>query len=313
MYKNIHVVINPASGKPEPILSILNQVWKPHDITWDNSVTLEPGDCTRLVREALERGVDLVAVYGGDGTIMEAANGLMGSSTPLLVLPGGTGNVFSIELGIPQDTNAAVELAVNPQARTRAVDVGQCGERYFLLRVGIGFAAEQINLTSRELRDKFGKLAYFIAALQAMPKAGSAQYHIQIDGEEMTFEGATCLVENAGNIGIAGTSLVPDVHVDDGLLDLVVLRGVDLQTTLHAFSSILRKEKELENLDHRQGREFTIRSDPPQSVVADGEPCGETPCTVKVHPSAIKVIVPPEVETAKEETPKKEAPKEATK
>jgi diacylglycerol kinase family enzyme len=187
------------------------------------------------------------------------------------------------------------------------VDVGQCGERYFLLRVGIGFSAEQINLTSRELRDKFGKLAYFIAALQAMPKAESAQYHIQVDGEEMTFEGATCLVENAGNIGVAGTSLVPDIRVDDGLLDLVVLRGVDLQTALQALSSIRGQEKELENLDHRQGREFVIHSDPPQSVVVDGESWGKTPCSVKVHAGAIQVLVPPEEGVRKTRHPRKKS------
>jgi diacylglycerol kinase family enzyme len=118
MYKNIHVVINPASGKAEPILSILNQVLHPHDIAWYNSVTHEAGDCTGLVREALERKVDLVAVYGGDGTVMEAANGLMGSEIPLLVLPGGTGNVFSIEIGIPR-TWLQQSAGSQPKARSR--------------------------------------------------------------------------------------------------------------------------------------------------------------------------------------------------
>jgi diacylglycerol kinase (ATP) len=303
MYKNIHVVINPASGKPEPILTILNQVLTPAGIAWDNSVTQQPGDCTRLVVEALERGVDLVAVYGGDGTVMEAANGMIGSDTPLLLLPGGTGNIFSIELGIPQDLTQAVELAVNPQTVTRAVDVGQCGERYFLLRVGIGFVAEQINLTSRELRDRFGKLAYFIAALQAMPTVESAQYRIEIDGEELDFEGTVCMIENAGNIGVPNTSLVPDIRVDDGLLDLIVLRGIDLQTALQAISSITGGDKELENLDHSQGRRFTIHSDPPQKVVVDGEPHGETPVSVEVYPAAVNVLVPPQEGTPEEGTP----------
>jgi diacylglycerol kinase (ATP) len=305
MYENIHVVINPAAGKSEPVLSILNQVLKPAGITWDNSVTQQAGDCTRLVREAIDRGVDLIAVYGGDGTIMEAANGLIGSDTPLLVLPGGTGNVFSIELGIPQDLQAAAELLLDPQARTRSIDVGRCGERYFLLRVGIGFVAEQIKLTSRELRDRYGKLAYFIAALQAVPGAESAQYCIQVDGEDMDFEGAMCLIENAGNIGFANTSLVPEIRIDDGLLDLIVLRGIDLETGLAALSSITGRETQLENLDHRQARELTIQADPPQKVVVDGEPFGETPCSVQIHPAAIQVLSTPQEETPSEETPSK--------
>jgi diacylglycerol kinase (ATP) len=305
MYENIHVVINPAAGKSEPVLSILNQVLKPAGITWDNSITQQAGDCTRLVREAIDRGVDLIAVYGGDGTIMEAANGLIGSEIPLLVLPGGTGNVFSIELGIPQDLQAAIELLLDPQARIRAIDVGRCGERYFLLRVGIGFVAEQINLTSRELRDRYGKLAYFIAALQAVPSAAAAQYHIQVDGEDMDFEGTMCLIENAGNIGISNTSLVPDVSIDDGLLDLIVLRGIDLETALSALSSVTGRETRFENLDHRQGRELTIQADPPQKVVVDGEPFGETPCSIHIHPAAIQVLSTPQEETPSEETPSK--------
>lgn len=290
MYDNIHVVINPAAGKPEPVLAILNQILNPAGITWDNSVTKQAGDGTRFVREAVDRGVDLIAVYGGDGTIMEAVNGLIGSDTPLLVLPGGTGNVFSIELGIPQDLQTAIQLVLDPKIDQHSIDVGRCGERYFLLRVGIGFVAEQINLTSREMRDRYGRLAYFMAALQAMPSAESAKYHIQVDGKDMDFEGAMCLIENAGNIGVPGTSLVPDVCIDDGLLDLVVLRGIDLETAISALSSITGRETQFDNLDHHQGREFFVQADPPQMVVVDGEPCGETPVDVQIHPAAVRVL-----------------------
>lgn len=292
MFKNIHVVINPASGQPEPVLHTLNQVFLPEGIDWDNSVTQEAGDATHQVVEAVEGGVDLVAVYGGDGTVMEAANGLIGSEVPMLVLPGGTGNVFSIEIGIPQDLRAAVELAINPESEIRPVDVGKCGKRHFLLRVGIGFVAEQVQLTSRELRDRYGKLAYFIAAMHALPTLEPARYNFEVDGEQLEYEGAMCLVENAGNIGLPDTSLVPDIHVDDGKLDLVVLRGIDIQTALSALSSITGGEPQFEHLAHRQGCEFSIRSDPPQKVVVDGEPYGETPCHIQVDPGAISVLVP---------------------
>lgn len=294
MYKNIHVVINPASGQPEPILHTLNKVFKTERVDWETSITHESGDAKRRVEQAIQSGADLVAIYGGDGSVMEAANGLMGSEVPLLVLPGGTGNVFSTEIGIPQELRAAAELAVRPDSRKRIIDVGKCGERFFLLRVGIGFVAEQMHLTSRELRNRYGKLAYFIAALQALPNLKPAHYRFDVDGEQLEYEGAMSLVENAGNIGIPGASLVPDTHIDDGLLDLVVLRDIDIQTGLAALSSITGGDPQFEHLAHRQGRQFTILSDPPQKVVVDGEPYGETPCSIQVHQGALAVIVPPE-------------------
>lgn len=297
MYKNIHVLINPASGQPEPVLHTLNQVFQPEGIYWDNSITHEAGDAARLAAEAVDRGVDLVAVYGGDGTVMEAANGLIGSEVPMLVLPGGTGNIFSTELGIPQELRVAAELVVSPNSRRRMIDVGKCRERFFLLRVGVGFVAEQVHLTSRELRDRYGKLAYFIAAIQALPTLKSALYHFEVDGEQIEYEGAMCMVENAGNIGLPGTSLVPDTRIDDGLLDLVVLRGVDIQTALSALTSITGGDPQFEHLAHLQGRQFTIHSDPPQKVIIDGEPHGETPCSIQVHPSALAALVPADAGT----------------
>ena len=89
-YKKVHVIINPAAGHDEPILNVLNHVFHPAGVEWDNSLTHQSGDATRLAAEAAASGVDLVAAYGGDGTQMEVANGLMGTGVPQAILPGGT-------------------------------------------------------------------------------------------------------------------------------------------------------------------------------------------------------------------------------
>lgn len=293
MGSQIHVVVNPAAGQPEPVLHALNQVFQGAGAEWTVSVTHEPGDATRQTREAVERGARVVAAYGGDGTVMEVANGLLGSDVPLAILPGGTGNVLSIELGIPQELERAAGLACREGAEVRRVDVGQCGERYFLLRLGVGFSAEQINLTSRELRDRYGRLAYFIAGLQALPQAEAVRYRFTLDGQEVEVEGATCLVSNAGSIGVPGLALMPDIQIDDGLLDVVVLEAVNLQALPSLAASVAGLSLDLEGLHHWQAREIVVDSDPAQSVVVDGEPWGETPCPVKVLPGAVAVLAPP--------------------
>ena len=292
MSKRIHVVVNPAAGQPEPILSTLNSVWGDAALTWDVSLTHEQGDATEQTRQAVEDGADIVAAYGGDGTIMEVVNGLMGSGVPLAVLPGGTGNVLSIELGIPQDLAQAAGLVLSEEATPQAVDVGQCGEQAFLLRVAAGFSAEQIQMTSRELRDRYGRLAYFIAGLQALPSAKTVRYRFTLDGQEEEFEGTTCLVANAGSIGIPGFSLVQSISIRDGLLDLVAIKTMDLKAVSSAAASIAGLDAESEDFRHWQAQEITIRCHPAQPVVVDGEDYGQTPCTVKALPEALSVIVP---------------------
>ncbi len=90
MARRIHVVINPGSGKPTPVLHTLNTVFRRRDIEWEISLTQKSGDAERFARQAAESGVDIMAAYGGDGTVMEVARGLMGLETPLAIFPGGT-------------------------------------------------------------------------------------------------------------------------------------------------------------------------------------------------------------------------------
>jgi YegS/Rv2252/BmrU family lipid kinase len=292
MSKRIHVVINPAAGQPEPILHILNGVFRPAGANWDVSITHEYGDATRQAREAAEGGADVVVAYGGDGTVMEVVNGLVATKVPLGILPGGTGNVLSVELDIPQTSEAAAQLLVSEEAQIRMVDVGQSGDKHFLLRAFIGFDARRIELATRDMRDRFGKAAYFIAALKAMPESEAVRYFLTLDGEEAECEGITCIVENAGSMGVRGLSLAPDISISDGLLDVIVIHGLDPLSLASALGSIADKPLDPDSFHHWQAREITIATDPPQAVIGDGESWGETPITMKVLPSAVPVIAP---------------------
>jgi diacylglycerol kinase family enzyme len=217
---------------------------------------------------------------------------------PMGILPGGTGNVLSLEVGIPQTLAEAAKIIVSENSTVRQIDVGQCdaanweGSRYFLLRVASGFDAQRINMTSRELRDKYGRMAYFIGALQAVPESKAVRYTFTLDGEDVEVKGFTCLVENAGNMGIPGISLASDVSISDGLLDVFCVYNLDFASLSSAAKSITNQPLDPESFRHWRAREVTIASDPPQPIVGDGEKWGETPVTVKVLPGAIGVITP---------------------
>jgi diacylglycerol kinase family enzyme len=120
---------------------------------------------TELCREAAQEGYDAVVAFGGDGTANEAANGLVGTRTPLTCLPGGRANVYCRILGIPPDVIAATEhlLALARDWRTREVDLGRVGERYFLFSAGVGLDAEVVGRVDSHPRLKARLGQYYYA------------------------------------------------------------------------------------------------------------------------------------------------------
>ncbi len=112
MGKRVRVIINPAAGQDEPVLGILNSVFHPAGVEWDVAITLKAGDAKRFAQQAVEEGIEVVAVYGGDGTVAEVASGLIGSEVPLAIFPGGTANVMSVELGISQRPGGSVRAGL---------------------------------------------------------------------------------------------------------------------------------------------------------------------------------------------------------
>jgi YegS/Rv2252/BmrU family lipid kinase len=292
MNRRIHVVINPASGRPKPILHYLNRIFKQAEIDWDISLTKERGDAERFARQAVENGVDVVAAYGGDGTVMEVAQGLLGSPVPLAILPGGSANLMSVELGIPKELEKAATIAADPESPTRQVDVGLAGENYFLLRVGTGFAARKVAYADRSIKNRFGVLAYSVAAVKSLKDTKSAHYHITLDGKQVETDAVTCLIDNAGNMGIQGFQPAKEIRVDDGWLDVLLLGSKGLVNLVTSGPSLLEADKSETVIEHWQARQITIAVDPPQPVQVDGEMVGDTPVSAEVLPGALKVIVP---------------------
>jgi len=290
-YKRIHVIINPAAGQDEPILNVLNDVFHPAGVEWDISITHKFSDATRLAKEAVASGVDLVAAYGGDGTQMEVANGLLGSNVPLAILPGGTGNAMAHELRVPINLRQAAELIVG-RSRRRAIDLVNMGDNVFMLRAYAGLNSQ--NAASREEKDKYGQLAYIRATLKFLSEVPPTYYHATIDGEDIEGEALIVFILNAGSIGgVLGIELpkIGDVNISDGHLDVyAVTKGVQpLRAVSH---HIFHHGESQAGVYHWRGREITLQADPHQEVWIDGELGGQTPFTVTTMSKALKIIVP---------------------
>ncbi len=289
-FRRVHVVINPASGGDEPILNTLNDVFGEGGIAWDVSLTRQSGDGARLAAEAAAGGADLVAAYGGDGTVMDVVGGLIGTGVPLAILPGGTGNALAAGLGIPTNLAEAARLIVSGGA-LRASDVGRIEGRHFLLRAGVGFEATVTESASRELKDRFGLLAYGIGLFQALQTPDTASYHLRLDGEAVRARGWSCMIVNTGSLGRLKLE-IPDIEPDDGYLDVILL-SEQLSPWLSMAATLIDLRAFAATLPRWKVREAHIEAEPPQPIHADGELLEQaTPVTARVLPQAVRVLVP---------------------
>jgi diacylglycerol kinase (ATP) len=245
-----------------------------------------------LAREAVEAGIKRVLVSGGDGSVMEAAGALVGTDVALGIVPGGTGNLFALNLGIPADMEPAVRLALT--GRPTAIDVGSLNGTAFVLMAGMGWDAQMIQDADRNLKNRLGVLAYFWAALRNL-RHPSVIYQIQIDGRTLRRRAKSVLIANVGRI-TGGLQLIPDTHPRDGLLDVAVLRAESLWDLAGLLWSALRgKMREDPRLETFRGREILIETARPQPLQIDGNEAGETDrAEIRVLEQALNVVLPPQ-------------------
>ena len=288
----VHIVINPASGKDEPVLNVINEVFHQHPhIDWSISVTKKYGDATQQARQAAEAGADLVAGYGGDGTQHEIANGILGTTAVLGVLPGGTGNGFATELGTPKELRPALELLCGG-GQIRHVDVVKMNDMVFIQRLYVGIEPEE--QTTRADKDRYGTFAYAINVFRRArdKKPKEFQYHIVIDDQTYDLPASRLYVVNAARAG-TGISVTGAIsQPDDGLLEVFILNNKSLKTLVAAGERVIHLDTNTANSFIKQGRTIAIDTDPDQPVWADGEYMGRTPISMQVMPGALPVLVP---------------------
>jgi YegS/Rv2252/BmrU family lipid kinase len=300
-FERIHIIVNPSSGPNSPDLSALNKVLRDLDIDWDMFITRKSGDAYQRAKEAIAAGVDAIAVYGGDGTVLEVAGGVVGSDVPLVLIPGGTANVLSMELGIPRDVTKAALLLGGAPNTVRTLDMGalvsterdgEADGNVLLFHVGIGAEGRLHMEADRDSKDRAGMFAYVMAALKTLSNPATARYHLLIDGQPVEAEGIDCMITVMGSIGVPGITLSHAVDVSDGLLDVFIVQDASILSLFSAAASAVTSGELARPLLQWQAREVTVVTDPPQPVAIDGELIEIDSVTVRVVPQAIRVVVP---------------------
>jgi len=292
-FKKIHIIINPVAGIPRPVLSVIARAFKQEGVEWDISLLKDDQGARQHVERALSCGVDAIAVYGGDGTIMDVSNDLVGKKIPMIILPGGSANVLSVELGIPNDLAAACKLIFSEKAAIRSVDMGQMGSHHFLLRVSAGFEAEIVKATDRKLKTNVGRLAYALSGLKAIRKTRQIHYKIVLDDRKtIETDGLACVIANSGNLGLPGVTLSPKIKIDDGLLDVIVIRAADINSLFYLASNFKGEDIIKEFFQHWQAKKVDVDFNQSQSLHCDGEVWVQCPIHAKIIKHAVQIVVP---------------------
>ena len=246
----------------------------------------DPGDAESLAAE-LAAEVDVLMVFGGDGTVHEVANGLpvpAGDGPVVALLPGGTGNDLARAIGIPPDpVAAATELA---GARPRSLDLLDCGSRRAANGINAGFAAAATEVLSPRVKRLLGPAAYLAGGVRAVVNPPSWPARVEVDGRVVEGEALAVVVGNGGSFG-GGRWLIPEADVGDGLLDVLV---VPADTSKAELARHLARDNRLPgDLPRLRGPSATVVTDMPCRL--DGEPA-PTPGSVTVIPAAWRILAP---------------------
>ena len=247
-------------------------------------------------RRLREDGVDLLFVWGGDGSVQRALDAVAGSGMQVAVLPAGTANLFATNLGVPKDLEEAVRIGLHGARRT--IDLGKTNGEHFGVMAGAGLDAFMIRDAEESgLKDKIGSLAYVFSGSKNLSR-DPVRMRIEVDGETWFDDDAACvLIGNVSDV-IAGISAFPDASPDDGVLDIGVITadsGLDWLRTLTR--SVVSDPAKSPFIRATTGTSFDIRIKEPLPYEIDGSERGTTRrIKTKVKPGAITVCVP-ETET----------------
>lgn len=252
----------------------------------------DTADLTTQARQAAADGVERLLAAGGDGTLHYVLEGLAGTTCALGAVPLGSGNDIAASLGMPLEMEAAVAAALTgPVSR---IDLVRVGERLYGGVAGVGFDSAA-NETANRVRRLKGPLIYIYSVLHTLATFKPLAYNIEYEGGRFEGEGMMMLAANTPRFG-GGMRVAPEARLDDGLLDLVVVRKVSRPTFLRVFPKVYKGA----HLGHPAV--FTVKTPwahvrlgRPMHVYGDGErllPVGPEGVRFEVETKALAVVRP---------------------
>lgn len=292
------LIFNPVagSGDPEQTLAEIEELLS-RQFSLEVIETTPEKNGSSLAKSALDRSPDMILACGGDGTITEVANALIGTDVPLGIIPTGTANALSAAI-------LGEHLRLDPIAKscsailgkgTRKIDTVRFSRGNMLLLAGVGVEAGMVERADRELKKKFGPFAYLMGGWQQIQEQQEFCVNLVCDGVSHEIQTGSLVIANAA----PRTSLFAlgrgQPEPDDGLLDITAVVGVNspweaVQAMANLFHAGLTETPAGENILHFQAKTVRISCAPEQKLVVDGEILGSTPEEFQVNPGSLTVF-----------------------
>jgi diacylglycerol kinase (ATP) len=291
----ILLVANPHAGhgRGGRMLNEVEEVCRNLGLDVDTRLTEQPGHATEIIEAEDLAPFDGVVATGGDGTVFEAVNGLFrnpaGPAIPFGVLPMGTGNSFSLDLGLKRgDVRGALRLVAG--GTTRKVDVGHCRtenrELFYLNILGLGFVSD-VTATAAKLK-LLGNVSYTLGVVYRTAFLGTSRLELEIDGEAI--ERDATFLEISNSRYTADFLMAPEALIDDGLLDVTLLGKISRRRLLRLFPTVFRGEHvRYPEVETFTARTIKVASDQPKILAPDGELVGTTPAEITCLHQALDV------------------------
>ena len=297
------LVFNPIAGKFPSRMLIGRAMEVLRKQGWEIHLEQTRGGphITDLARRAVDSSMDAFFIAGGDGSISYAVAGLVNSDTPLAVLPSGTANVWSREIGLPGLTWTRL-MALEESARqlgnviVREVDVGFCNDSPFLLWAGVGLDAFIVHRIEprRRWEKHFATAHYAAIAMQQASYWSGIKLRVFADGEEITGHYILGVISNIHLYAGGLAEISPYAKLDDGIMDLWLFAGDTLIETLqHAWNLWSGRHTNSDQVQCVPFSNLQLISDSTMYLQVDGEPLDcDREVNIVVRPRALRVLVP---------------------
>lgn len=267
------LIINPRSGRGGIDLTEPLRILEAHGWEVDVRQKTHGGQATEIARYAARHGYDVVVNCGGDGTLSEIIDGVVGTQVAVGSLPGGTANLWAHEIGISQQLRvAALQLA---SAERRRVDVGHVTingrhGQYFMLMAGLGLDGAVISRVSKPLKNAIGPAAIGLAAAQALPAFRAVPVRVTLN--DVGWEGrvSQIVIGNTRRYG-AFTRMTPDAFIDDGQLDVCLITATNALSAARQFATLaLRQHPSASSAEYYRASSVTVQAAQPMPMEIDG-------------------------------------------
>ncbi|HUW56050.1 MAG TPA: diacylglycerol kinase family protein [Planctomycetota bacterium] len=289
--RRVCIIVNPISGRGQAHRRVRRVEERLLDAGCEVEclTTDEAGHAEALARSAVSHGTDTVLVCGGDGTVNEAVQGLVGTSTALAVMPLGTANVLGHELGLSRAPRRVTALVLH--GRRRKLDLGRCAGRYFICMASVGFDA----FVTRQMADvrtgAINYLSYVAPVWRAFWSYAFEPLHVRVDGAALDVPVYHLVIGNTRSYGGPFT-MTPWARPDDGRLDAVVFGGAGRSWLgLYMSATTVQAHHRFANVRYLRGRRFEVEASREVAVQLDGDFRTHTPAAFECVDDAITVLV----------------------